>query len=227
MTGVELTDALPIHFYERALAGQPVAVQLADGTQMPLAAGTWSRTRRGDDSVVGRCRGATLDVGCGTGRFVRALHAAGVPALGIDISARAVSLARLQGGAAVHQDIFAISPDLGRWQHVLLIDGNIGISGNAAALLRRSKDLLRSGGSIIVEAATPGTGCRELSVRLVHGAVPSRQFKWLACDTRAIVALAAELGLVPSDEWTAGGRWFVELSTPSLRLRSTAVEDAS
>jgi SAM-dependent methyltransferase len=213
MTGVDLSDPPPLQFYERALDGQPIAVQFEDGTTAPLAAGTWSKPRPGDDSVVGRCRGATLDIGCGAGRFIRALHAAGVPALGVDISAHAVFLSRQQGAAAVHQNVFAEAPDLGRWQHVLLMDGNIGISADAAALLRRSRDLLHNNGTIIVEAAPPGTGCQQLLVRLVHGATPSHPFKWLACDARAITAAGADVGLVCTDEWSAGGRWFIELST--------------
>lgn len=211
MTGVDLSD-LPIHFYERALDGQPIAVQLEDGTHAPLAAEIWSKPRPGDDTVVRRCTGATLDVGCGAGRFAQALQAAGVPAVGIDISARAVFLSRLRGSAALHRDVFAQAPDLGLWQHVLLMDGNIGISGDAAALLTRSMDLLHPTGTIIVEAEPPGTGCQKMLVRLVHGATPSRPFRWLISDADAIVAVGAEVGLVPADTWAAGGRWFVELS---------------
>ncbi len=214
MTSVDVSDRLPLHFYERAMDGHPVAVQLANGTRLPLRAELWSSARPGDESVLARCQGATLDVGCGAGRMTRALHAAGIRALGIDISAHAVFLSRSRGAAALHQDVFAATPDLGRWQHVLLMDGNIGISGDATALLNRARDLLECGGTVIVEAGPPGTGSRQLLVKLVHRGTPSHPFRWLVCDADAIIAVGTDIGLVPIDTWTAGGRWFVELSAP-------------
>jgi SAM-dependent methyltransferase len=212
MTGVDLNDPPPIHFYEHALDGEPINVQLPDGTDIPLAAEDWSRSRPGDESIVARCHGATLDVGCGAGRITAALTAAGVPALGIDISAKAVFLSRSRGAMAWQQDVFAPAPDIGRWQHVVLIDGNIGIYGDAAALLKRCKELLRQGGTVIVEASAPGTGSHRLLVRLIHGSTPSRPFSWLVSDAKGIKAVGAGLGLLPIAEWAANGRWFVELS---------------
>ena len=222
MTGVDLSDPLPIHLYERALDGQRVTVQLEDGTDVPLAAEMWGKARLGDDSVIERCHGATLDVGCGVGRMTVALAAAGVTAVGIDISSHAVHLSRRRGAAALQQDVFERSPDIGRWQHVLLIDGNIGISGDAAALLERCKDLVCEGGTVIVEAGAPGTGIQTLLVRLVHGDAPSRPFNWLISDARSIKAIGASVGLVPTGEWAVSGRWFVELSSPIASPMSLA-----
>ncbi len=211
MTGVDLRDPLAIHFYERALDGQPVRVRLEDGTDAPLAAQVWNTSRPGDDSVLARCRSATLDVGCGSGRLTEALTAVGVRALGVDISPQAVLLTRSRGADAVCQDIFARSPRLGRWQHVLLMDGNIGIAGDAGALLGRCRELLGRDGTVIVEAGQPGSGIRQLVVQLVHADRPSRPFRWLVSDGNGIKAMGAAVGLVPSAEWSAGGRWFVEL----------------
>ncbi len=217
MTGVDLSEPFPIHFYERALEGQPVNVQLEDGTHMPLLAELWINPRLGDDSVIDRCRGATLDVGCGAGRVTAGLIAADVPALGIDISAHAVSLSRRRGAAASQQDVFSDTPDLGRWHHVLLMDGNIGIAGDAAALLKRCRDLLQPTGTIIVEVGPPGTGSHRLLVRLVHNAALSRPFSWLISDGKNVKTVGAAVGLVPTDEWTTDGRWFVELSKANAR----------
>jgi SAM-dependent methyltransferase len=214
MTSVQLSDTLPLHFYERALAGHRVSVKLEDGTHAPLAAEMWSKPRPGDGSVVGRCHGATLDVGCGSGRLTQALATAGVRALGIDISPHAVRLTRSRGVDAVQQDIFASDSGLGRWSHVLLMDGNIGIGGDAAALLRRCRELLGCGGTVIVEAGAPGTGSRRFLVQLVHADRSSRPFRWLISDANGIKSVAADVGLLPTAEWAVGGRWFIELSDP-------------
>ena len=219
MTGIDLGEPLPIHLYERALDGQQVSVQLEDGTQMPLVAELWINPRLGDDSVVARCRGATLDVGCGAGRVTAALIAADIPALGIDVSRHAVSLSRRRGVAASQQDVFSNTPNLGRWQHVLLMDGNIGIAGDAAALLKRCRDLLHPAGTVIVEVGPPGTGSQRLLIRLVHGAAPSRPFSWLISDGRNVKTVGAAVGLVPTHEWATDGRWFVELSKPEQRTQ--------
>jgi SAM-dependent methyltransferase len=216
MTSVGPRDTLAVHIYERALAGHRVSVRLDDGTHAPLAAQMWSRPRTGDDSVVGRCRESTLDVGCGPGRFTQALAAAGVRALGIDISPHAVRLARQRGVYAVLQDVFSRTPNLGQWDHVLLMDGNIGIGGDASVLLGRCRELLRHGGSIIVETGPPGTGSRRVVLQLVHADTSSRPFRWLLSDAAGIKSVAAEVGLIPTDEWAVAGRWFLELSAPGI-----------
>lgn len=212
MTSVQLSDTPPIHLYERALNGHRVSVRLEDGTHAPLTADMWSEPRPGDSSVVARCHGATLDVGCGSGRLTQALAEAGLPAMGIDISPHAVRLTRRRGVEAQRQDVFATSWGCGRWSHVLLMDGNVGIGGDAAALLRRCRELLCDGGSVIVEASAPGTGCRRLLVQLVHADRSSRPFRWLIADADGIRSVAADVGLFPTSEWAVGGRWFIELS---------------
>ncbi|HEX4428535.1 MAG TPA: class I SAM-dependent methyltransferase [Frankiaceae bacterium] len=215
MTSLQLSDTLPIHLYERALAGHPVGVQLEDGTHAPLTADVWSRPRPGDGSVVSRCHGATLDVGCGSGRFTEAVAAAGLAALGIDISPHAVRLARRRGVQARQRDVFAQAPSLGRWKHVLLMDGNIGIGGDPGHLLQRCRELLARDGTVLVETGPPGTGSRGLLVRLVHAGASSRPFRWHVSDANGIRSVAAAMGLRATDEWTAGGRWFLELSPPA------------
>jgi len=46
----------------------------------------------------------------------------------------------------------------GRWAHVLLADGNVGIGGDVVALLRRCAELVRPGGTVVVEVERPGAG---------------------------------------------------------------------
>ena len=212
MTVVQLSDAPPpIDHFERALHGHPVRVQLEDGTCVALAAEMWSRPRTGDNSVVRRCLGPTLDVGCGSGRITEALGTAGIKALGIDISTEAIQLTRGRGSPGEVRDIFARTPSLGLWQHVLLLDGNIGIGGDAVALLGRCRELLAANGTVLVEVEAPGSGLRHLLVRLVHGQQSSRSFRWLTSDAHGIAAAVASAGLVLMDEWACRGRWFVEL----------------
>jgi SAM-dependent methyltransferase len=212
MTAVELSEPpQPIEHYERALHGHPVRVELEDGTRIALAADLWSRPRPGDDSVIQRCTGPTLDVGCGSGRITEALADAGVAALGIDISLQAILLTRRRGSRALVQDVFARTPALGIWQHVLLMDGNIGIGGDAVALLARCRELLCADGTLLVEVQAPGSGIRHLLVRLVHAKQTSRPFRWLTTDANGIKVTAARVGLVLIDEWAERGRWFVEL----------------
>jgi len=75
----------------------------------------------------------------GPGRFVAALAARGIPALGVDISAAAVQMTIQRGGTALHQDLFAPLPGHGRWARVLLADGNIGIGGGPSRRRRRRR----------------------------------------------------------------------------------------
>ena len=147
--------------YERALAGleHPV-VEHPDGDAIPLVAQRWLHAAPGDDSLLGRCSGPTLDVGAGPGRLTVALAERGVPALAIDVTPYAVSLARSGGALALQRDVFGYLPGTGRWATVLLADGNIGIGGDPAMLLRRSRSLLKPGGTIVAEIEPPGAQLR-------------------------------------------------------------------
>ncbi|MGW2787733.1 class I SAM-dependent methyltransferase [Streptomyces populi] len=105
-----------------------------------------------DLEVLLRCVGPVLDVGCGPGRLVSALARRGVPALGVDISPAAVARTRHEGGAALRRSVFDRLPGEGHWSSVLLMDGNIGIGGDPAALLGRLRALPSPGGRLLVEA---------------------------------------------------------------------------
>jgi len=126
----------------------------------------WGPDRAADEVLLRACTGATLDLGCGPGRFTAALAARGVRALGVDLAATAVAMTIRRGGMALHQDLFAPLPGFGSWAQVLLADGNIGIGGDPARVLRRARELLGVEGIVLAELDPPCTGVRREYLRL-------------------------------------------------------------
>ena len=104
-----------------------------------------------DMLVVARCEPPVIDLGCGPGRMVQALTESGLAALGVDMSSVAVGLSRARGGLALRRRIDEQLPAEGRWGTALLMDTNVGLGGDAAALLARCVWLVTSGGLIICE----------------------------------------------------------------------------
>ncbi|RSM55781.1 SAM-dependent methyltransferase [Actinoplanes sp. ATCC 53533] len=199
----------------RADAGRAVILTVMDdrGTERRIDAAAWCRSHLpGDQGLLARCAGPTLDVGCGPGRLTRALHRLGHPALGVDVSAAAVRLARARGATVLRRDVFGPLPGTGGWRHLLLADGNIGIGGEPEALLRRCRELLSHAGQLHVELAPPGTRSWSGDARLRHQAGgPSAPFRWaqLAADDLAGAADASALQIL--DTWTEANRWFATL----------------
>jgi SAM-dependent methyltransferase len=197
--------------FARALAGHQAELVRSDGGVAPLDVERWRGAAAGEDRwLLGRCRGATIDLGCGPGRLLEALAARGVRALGIDLAPEAISQCRRRGVPAVHADVFAPLPDEGNWSHALLADGNLGIGGNPVALLRRAADLICHLGSVIVEldVSEPGLWCGHAQVRSRH--VVGRPFPWAAAGMAALPRLAGHAGLRPSVIYR-GRRSFAEL----------------
>ncbi|WP_246281597.1 class I SAM-dependent methyltransferase [Fodinicola acaciae] len=138
--------------FSHGLRGNPCALRRTDGVLIRLPVRRWHAPARGADRwLLDRCTGPTLDLGCGPGRLVTALAERGLPALGVDISADAVERTLFRGGTALRRDALGRLPAEGRWSHVLLADGNIGIGGDPAQLLRRAKVLLRPKGTVLLE----------------------------------------------------------------------------
>lgn len=195
--------------YEDALAGHArPEIEHVDGTRIPLRVEDWLAIRPGDASLVERCEGATLDVGSGPGRLTVALAERGIPALGIDVTPFAVYLARQAGALTLLRDVFDRVPGAGRWMTVLLADGNIGIGGDPAALLRRVGELITPLGQALVEVEPPGTALRSDKVRLCRGDQASPWFPWAYVGADQIDDLATSAGMVVAESWCADGRWF-------------------
>ncbi|MFF9912464.1 class I SAM-dependent methyltransferase [Streptomyces sp. NPDC013457] len=164
-----------------------------------------------DGTVLDRCEGAVLDVGCGPGRLVHALAAAGRPVLGIDVCQEAVDRTVDGGGTALLRSVFDPLPAEGRWGTVLLMDGNIGIGGDPGQLLARAAELVEPEGQLLVEAAAPDVDER-VAVRVVDGrGAHGADFRWARVGARALPAYADATGWRVERRWRAGNRSFLQL----------------
>lgn len=198
----------------------PLYLRRGDGWLLPLDVERWCEAPdAADRTVLGRCRGAVLDIGCGPGRLVSALAARGHRALGIDVSPEAVARTTRSGAAALHRSVFDSLPAEGRWDTALLIDGNIGIGGDPAALLRRTAEVLAVTGSLIVECVQAEAGAdvdERCEVRVADGRGGlGAPFPWARVGPAALARHAAAAGWTPAAHWTAAGRSFTVLKRPA------------
>src|ERR1700722_19222648 len=153
--------------YERSLTDRsPLRLVTDDGRLWKLDVRRWlSDVDESDRTVLARCAGTVLDVGCGPGRFVQAATEMGLQSLGIDIADVAVALARRRGGKALRRSVFESAPDEGSWHRILLMDGNVGIGGDIVRLLTRIQNLLAIGGLLIAEGGQSGDGSPSTDLR--------------------------------------------------------------
>lgn len=167
-----------------------------------------------DEDVLARVVGPVLDLGCGPGRLVRAAILGGHLALGIDSSPVAVRIAQEQGLPVLRRSIFEPLPGEGTWGTTMLIDGNIGIGGDPAALLARCAALVRAGGHVLVEAHPDPARDRRFDAVVVDDlGRESLPFRWAELGIRALLTAAGSVGLRPVCRWTRGGRTFAEFAT--------------
>jgi SAM-dependent methyltransferase len=187
----------------------------ADGHVEPLPLARWLAPADAVDAeLLERVEGAALDIGCGPGRHVAALKRAGHPSLGLDLSPVAVEITRGRGADAMLGSVFEDVPGAGTWGTALLLDGNIGIGGRAAALLRRARELLAPGGAVLAELDPPGAGTGVARVRLEAPGAVSEWFPWSRVSVDHAAELAVQSGLAPAWTLEAGGRWFAALRRP-------------
>jgi SAM-dependent methyltransferase len=194
--------------FTHALRGNPCSVVGVDEGPRPLPVHHWTREAdHHDRELVALCVGPTLDIGCGPGRLSAALAARGHVVLGIDVVPEAVDLTLRRGAVALHRDVFERLPGEGRWRSALLADGNLGIGGDPAGLLRRVRELLDPRGRVVVELAPPGTPTRTVWATLECGDDVSRPFRWSVVGVDAIAGLAREVGLAVRGTYALGERW--------------------
>ncbi|MDX3454619.1 class I SAM-dependent methyltransferase [Streptomyces sp. ME02-8801-2C] len=227
----------------------PLFLRRTDGWLLPLEVERWcARADEVDRQVLELCEGAVLDVGCGPGRLVAELAVQGRPVLGIDVSEAAVDHTLRLGGQALRRSVFEPLPGEGRWDTALLLDGNVGIGGDPAALLRRMAQLLAPGGLLIVETVTAGDAGdvgaaggfgeaeeivtaeevdERVSVRLVDLTSDAHRtsgpsFPWARLGALPLLRHAAPAGWRPDGQWMSGGRSFVALRNRIRNTNSTA-----
>jgi SAM-dependent methyltransferase len=189
-----------------------IGLRDARGGHLTAAADRWLADAETDDlDVLDGARGPVLDIGCGPGRHVAELARRGLPALGIDITPRALEIARHRGAAVLHRSVFDRIPAAGRWRTALLLDGNIGIGGDPHTLLRRVRTLLADDGILLVELAPPRSSRPVQRVRLDIDGELGPLFHWTRVAFDRIDAVAATAGFVVSDRWSTGARWFARL----------------
>lgn len=198
----------PVEVYARALTSRHCRAVDQTGREFGLGVARWLEpASRDDDLLLSHCTRNTLDVGCGPGRLSAALSESGISALGIDVSAEAVQLARQRGATALRRDVFASVPGQGRWPNVLLADGNIGIGGDPVALLRRVGGMLAPGGRAVVEVDPPGEGASCRMIRLEVDDMVSTWFPWSRVAADSISELAGQAGLAFAGLDQRGKRW--------------------
>lgn len=211
-----MTDVSFSELFTRALQGAPcTVVGVGDGPDVvpePLPVGEWRRPAdKTDLAVLDLCVGVTIDVGCGPGRMAAALAERGHDVLAIDVVAEAVASAQDRGVAAARHDVFEALPHEGRWTTALLADGNVGIGGDPAALLRRIRELLEPSGRVVVDLAPPGVAVDSRWAQLRCGDDTSRPFRWSVVGVDAIEELAASASLRLRDLRSIKERWIAVL----------------
>ncbi len=150
-----------------------------------------------------------LDLGCGPGRLVAALAERGVLAIGVDDSPVAAEQCPVD---VLRRDLFEPLPGEGRWAHVLLADGNIGIGGDPGAPARAASPACcapaarRS--SRPIRHPTP-TGAAPIRLHTPAGIGP--EIPWAIVGLRALAELAAAVGLRVTSTRT-GARTFAQLA---------------
>jgi SAM-dependent methyltransferase len=198
--------------FDVGLRGTRCWLDLGNGRQIDMPISRWHEDADdADQLLVDACAGPTIDLGCGPGRLVAALVERGIIALGVDNSKVAVALTQTRGGPAVHRDLFQRLPGEGRWSHVLLADGNIGIGGDPTALLRRARMLLHARGTVLLEVEPPGCGLRQERARVGAEDSWGAWFDWAWLDPDALERAALAAGFRIRWLKERAGRWFAEL----------------
>lgn len=180
-----------------------------DGTVLVAPASRWFQDAQPAElRALARVVGPALDIGCGPGRHVAALAERGIPALGIDITTKALTHARARSIPVLERCVFGALPGTGRWRSALLLDGNLGIGGDPVQLLSRVRELLAADGMAIVEVEPPGAGLAPCRVRFEIAGVAGPWFDWIAIDALGLDSVCTDAHLRVHECWCDDDRWF-------------------
>lgn len=205
--------------FDRAYSGEVSHFVDPGGRHVTLDIAGWRAEATATDLLlfVEPCTGPTLDVGCGPGRLVTALHGAGRDVVGIDTSSAAVALGRDRAATVVWADIFGPVPREGRWEFALLADGNVGIGGDPARLLSRMRQVIGEQGRVLVELDPDHHGVIAERRRLLVDGHLTAEFDWAVVGTDAIDELAQMAGL-HRERWIVSGGRQVAVLAPDLTV---------
>jgi SAM-dependent methyltransferase len=201
--------------YANALTGErTVFLQGSRGGRTPMDVARWNASADLVDlTLLSAVNGPVLDIGCGPGRMVKAAHDLGLAAMGIDVSPTAVEIARKLGVEVVQGSVFDFVPRAGTWQTALLVDGNIGIGGDVAALLERCAELISLDGEIVIEVDSTPDRLHTYTAALVDDeGGTSETFPWAEVGANKLVEIARPLGLRLRQSWELEGRGFCRLA---------------
>jgi hypothetical protein len=121
-------------------------------------------------------------------------------------------MAQARGVTALRRDVFRPLPGEGRWNSVVLLDGNIGIGGRPDALLRRAHQLLAPGGLALIETHHDPFADERLTVRFTHTGDPlGAPFPWAFVGATVLRDLAEGTGFSAEESRTSGDRSFTLL----------------
>jgi SAM-dependent methyltransferase len=191
-----------------------IVMRTRDGRVIPLRRDRWLSSADPDDrDLINRVVPPAIDVGCGPGRHLLEMCGRGMTALGVEVAAHAVELARAKGVPVLRRSVFDRLPGEGRWQTVLVLDGSIGIGGSPPALLARLAGLLAPGAKLLVETEPPDVRGERLLVRLEAAGEASPWFPWARVNAGELEAEAEPAGFRLCEAWrgVSSDRWFAEL----------------
>jgi SAM-dependent methyltransferase len=191
----------------------PARLCTTDGRVLDLPAHRWfAAASAAEQRALDHAIGPALDIGCGPGRHLVALAERNVFALGIDISAPFLDVARSRGVNVLERSVFARVPGPRRWRTALLFDGNIGIGGDPVALLSRVVELLRDDGRVIVEIEPDDAEHAVMVVRAEVDEEVGPWFHWTTVDLDRLTTIASAVGLDVVEAWDSDARRFAVLA---------------
>ena len=175
----------------------PVAVYFRDAVAMP------EMERR----ALQLCKGKVLDVGCGAGSHSLLLQQMGLDVTSIDISAKAVEVARHRGVHKCFQaDVFNFRHT--KFDTLLLLMNGIGLTSNLDGLsrfLHHAKTLVKKRGQLLFDssdvaylytggAKPTGRYYGEITYRYEYKKKTTDPFSWLYVDAQTLTEVATAAG---------------------------------
>lgn len=162
--------------------------------------------------ALNHCKGKVLDVGCGAGAHLKALHDYGIKAEGIDISPKAIDYLSSLNFTVYLENFLNFKKD--KYDTLLFLMNGIGLAGDLQSLpklLNHAKSLLKDGGKIICDSTDvryfyeddDGSVWIDLNAsyfgnfkfKMTYKKHCSNWFKWLYVDFESLSNCASDAGL--------------------------------